>query len=105
MTGRTTQLRQLKDLSCTSPEISGEKGAGLARALAAGFPVLDGFVIPPACSRSALQSAANVLEKRGTGGSRMSIIGYELPSEFVDEIDRFAEELQAPLIVRSSSML
>ena len=105
MTGRTTQLRQLKDLSCTRPEISGEKGAGLARALAAGFPVLDGFVIPPACSRSALQSAANVLEERGTGGSRMSIIGYELPSEFVDEIDRFAEELQAPLIVRSSSML
>ena len=105
MTGRTTQLRQLKDLSCTSPEISGEKGAGLARALAAGFPVLDGFVIPPACSLPALQSAANVLEKRGTGGSRMSIIGYELPSEFVDEIDRFALELQAPLIVRSSSML
>ena len=67
--------------------------------------MLDGFVIPPACSEDALERAVNVLEERGTGGARMAIIGYPLPDSLVDQITPLAAALQPPFIVRSSSVL
>ena len=105
MTADRYRVRGLDDPSAAGVAISGAKGAGLARARAAGFPVLDGFVIPPACSEEALGRAVEVLESRGTGGSRMAIIGHELPDSLVEQIEQFAAELQPPLIVRSSSVL
>ncbi len=99
------RVRGLDDPRSTEVAIAGAKGAGLARALAAGFPVLDGFVIPAACSEPALQAAVEVLDARGTGGSRMTIIGYDVPGELAAQIDEFAGALPAPLIVRSSSVL
>ncbi len=98
-------VRGLDDPTAVEVEISGAKGAGLARALGAGFPVLDGFVIPPVCSTPALQRAVDVLEERGTGGARMSIIGHELPDALLTQIEDFAADMEPPLIVRSSSVL
>ena len=105
MTADRSRVRGLDDPSAADVAVSGAKGAGLARALAAGFPVLDGFVIPPACSEEALGRAVEVLESRGTGGARMAIIGHELPDSLVEQIEQFAAELQPPFIVRSSSVL
>jgi phosphohistidine swiveling domain-containing protein len=105
MTDELRRVRALDDPTAIELAVSGAKGAGLARALAAGFPVLGGFVIPPACSEPALARAVELLEARGTGGARMSIIGYELPSDTVDQIAAHAERLDPPLIVRSSSVL
>jgi phosphohistidine swiveling domain-containing protein len=85
--------------------VSGAKGAGLARARAAGFPVLDGFVIAAEASASVLAHAARLLDQSGTGGARMSIIRADLPHELLVEIERAASELPEPLIVRSSSVL
>lgn len=99
------RVRGLDDPTAADVAISGAKGAGLARALAAGFPVLDGFVIPAACSEPALARGLEVLESRGTGGARMAIIGYAMPDELVAAVEAFASKLKAPLIVRSSSVL
>ena len=105
MTADRSRVRGLDDPSAVDVAVSGAKGAGLARALAAGFPVLDGFVIPPACSEEALGRAVEVLESRGTGGARMAIIGHELPDSLVEQIEQFTVALKPPFIVRSSSVL
>lgn len=105
MTADDHRVRGLDDPTASDVASSGAKGAGLARARAAGFPVLDGFVIPPACSQEALTRAVDVLESRGTGGSRMAIIGHRLPDSLVEQIDNFSADLDAPYIVRSSSVL
>ena len=98
-------VRALGDPAASQIESSGAKGAGIARAKAAGFPVLDGFVIAPVCSEPALARAVDVLDSRGTGGARMAIIGHQLDEELLAEIDRHAEALEPPFIVRSSSVL
>jgi PEP-utilising enzyme, mobile domain/Pyruvate phosphate dikinase, AMP/ATP-binding domain len=105
MTTERTRVRDLADPTAVDIRVSGAKGAHLARAKAAGFPVLDGFVIPPACSETALAHAAEVLGARGSGGARMTIIGHQLDDRMRAEIDDHANRLLPPLIVRSSSVL
>ena len=105
MTNTTKRVRTLDDPAASSIDASGAKGAGIARAKAAGFPVLDGFVIAPLCSEAAFARAVEVLEPRGTGGARMAIIGHQLDDELLAEISGHAAALQPPLIVRSSSVL
>ena len=84
---------------------SGAKGAGLARAMAAGFPVPDGFVVSPAASAPALALAEAQMDSRGAGGARMAIIGCDLGAELTDALASAAARLPEPLIVRSSSVL
>ena len=105
MATATKRVHPLDDPAASEIDISGAKGAGIARAKAAGFPVLDGFVIAPAVSEAALARAVEVLEPRGTGGARMAIIGHDLDEELLLEIENHVEDLQHPLIVRSSSVL
>lgn len=105
MTADGHRVRGLDDPTAADVAVSGAKGAGLARARAAGFPVLDGFVIPPACSEDALGRAVEVLDTRGTGGSRMAIIGHQLPDSLLEQIEQFSTGIDAPFIVRSSSVL
>lgn len=105
MTLDNKRVRTLDDPGAIDVDASGAKGAGIARAKAAGFPVLDGFVIAPRCSEPALARAVEVLEPRGTGGARMTIIGHELDDELLADISVHAEALEPPLIVRSSSVL
>ncbi len=99
------RVRDLDDPVACNIDASGAKGAGIALAKAAGFPVLDGFVISPSCSEPALARAVDVLDARGTGGARMAIIGLQLDDELLAEISEHASRLQPPLIVRSSSVL
>lgn len=99
------RVRRLDDPAACEITTSGAKGAGIAKAKAAGFPVLDGFVIAPDCSEPALAKAVDVLDARGTGGARMAIIGHQLDDDLVTEIEDHAQALDAPLIVRSSSVL
>ncbi len=105
MSNTTKRVRTLDDPAASSIDASGAKGAGIARAKAAGFPVLDGFVIAPLCSEQAFARAVEVLEPRGTGGARMAIIGHQLDEELLTEISGHAAQLEPPLIVRSSSVL
>ncbi|MGI9604664.1 MAG: PEP/pyruvate-binding domain-containing protein [Acidimicrobiales bacterium] len=105
MSQETDFVLGLDDPAATEVARSGAKGAGLARARAAGFPVLDGFVISPDLSMPALDRAVDVLEQRGTGGARMSIIGHEVPLDVEAAIAAAGAALPAPLIVRSSSVL
>ena len=105
MSADRLRVRDLADPSAVEVSVSGAKGAHLARAKTVGFPVLDGFVIPPAFSEVALSRAAAVLDQRGTGGARMTIIGHDLGGTLLAEIDAHAMRLPAPLIVRSSSVL
>ncbi len=84
---------------------AGAKGAGLALATAAGLPVPDGFVVSPAASGPALELAEAQMASRGSGGARMAIIGCELDAELTDALERAAQGLPEPLIVRSSSIL
>ena len=105
MATATKRVCALDDPEASDINVSGAKGAGIARAKAAGFPVLNGFVIAPGCSEPALARAVEVLEPRGTGGARMSIIGHQLDDDLLGEISQHVEDLEAPLIVRSSSVL
>ncbi|WP_420638659.1 PEP-utilizing enzyme [Candidatus Poriferisocius sp.] len=105
MTADRYRVRSLNDPEAVDVTTSGAKAAGLARARACGFPVLDGFVLPPACSEEALGRALAVLESRGTGGARMSIIRHPLPESLNKQIESHAAALQPPFIVRSSSVL
>lgn len=105
MSDTTKRVRALDDPAASSVDASGAKGAGIAKAKAAGFPVLDGFVVSPVCSEPALARAVEVLEPRGTGGARMAIIGHQLDDDLLAEIDTHAATLTPPFIVRSSSVL
>jgi len=100
-----TLVTLLDDPTTANVTVSGAKGAGLAQARTAGLPVLDGFVISPEASVNALTHAAKVLDERGSGGARMSIIATELPADLLTQIEAAAADLPEPLIVRSSSIL
>lgn len=95
----------LDDPSATEVALSGAKGAALARARAAGFPVLDGFVVSPAASVEALSAGAEVLEPAGSGAARMAVIRFQPDAALLADIAVAAADLPAPLIVRSSSVL
>jgi hypothetical protein len=91
--------------SATEVAVSGAKGAGLARARAARFPVLDGFVIPAGASVEALTAGRAVLESGGSGAARMTVIRSQLGAALIDDIAAAAAPLPQPVIVRSSSVL
>jgi phosphohistidine swiveling domain-containing protein len=95
----------LDEAAASDPAVAGAKGAALARARAAGFPVLDGFVIGAQVSAEALAGAVDQLATRGTGGARLSIIHHQLDEAVRHQIDAAAARLPEPLIVRSSSIL
>jgi len=96
---------RLDDPSATEVAVGGAKAAGLARARAAGLPVLDGFVISAAASIGVLAAGRELLSSVGTGGARMSIIRTELDAALLADLAEAAEGLAEPLIVRSSSVL
>lgn len=99
------QVLRLDDPAASDVGVSGAKGAGLARAKAAGLPVPDGFVVSPSASAAALAQAEAQMEDRGSGGARMAIIGCDLGDELIDAMTEAARDLPEPLIVRSSSIL
>jgi len=105
VTGVPTRVVDLDHPSAREVALGGAKAAGLARARAAGFPVLDGFVVPTAASLGPLGAGRAVLRSGGSGAARMAVIGHRLGAGLLDDIARAAAPLATPLIVRSSSVL
>lgn len=103
--GGTALVLPLDHPAASDVAVSGAKGAGLARAKAAGLPVPDGFVVSPAASLDALALAESQMQARGSGGARMAIIGCDLDAGLADAMADAAGGLTEPLIVRSSSVL
>lgn len=105
MSGVPGVVVELGDPAACDAARSGAKGAGLARARAAGLPVLDGFVLTAAMSVAALDAGRNRLAAAGTGGARLAVIRSALGGAIGAAIARAAARLPEPLIVRSSSVL
>ena len=95
----------LDEPTAADAAVSGAKAAGLARARAAGFPVLDGFVIPADASVGPLEAGRARLRSAGTGGARLAVIRSGIDERLRAEVARAASDLPEPLIVRSSSVL
>lgn len=95
----------LDDPSTTEVAVGGAKAAGLARARAAGLPVLEGFVVSPAASVGAISAGRELLEPAGSGGARMAVIRSQLDPSLLADIASAAAGLPQPVIVRSSSVL
>ena len=62
----------LDDRSSGRLELYGAKAAGLHAALAAGLPVLPGFVVPAPVAARSLAAGTAALPARGRGGARRS---------------------------------
>jgi pyruvate,water dikinase len=76
----------LSDPETIDPSVSGAKAANLARAAAAGFPTLPGFVITTAGVRIGLEDPGVADDVRGA-------------------FERLCADARAPLVVRSSSVI
>ncbi|HJR93603.1 MAG TPA: PEP/pyruvate-binding domain-containing protein, partial [Acidimicrobiia bacterium] len=98
-------LLDLDDPACRKEEVSGGKGAWLARGLAAGLPVLPGLVVTAATSERAMAIGVDALARRGSGGARLEVSAARLPPGLADEIATRSAALADALVVRSSSLL
>jgi pyruvate,water dikinase len=91
------------DERCRDVELTGGKGAGLARMTADGLPVPPGFVVTSTAFAAAVDGAAllRCLAARDLDGARAVVAGTAPPR---DEIRQLYEELtDGPVAVRSSA--
>lgn len=93
----------LTDPSCQDPVRAGGKAARLARALAAGLPVLPGLVVPVSASRDALGRALADADSLGKHGAQFQVMETPLPR--LAALPAAAAKLGDRLVVRSSSPL
>jgi hypothetical protein len=96
-------ITSLDDRSSLDPLRVGGKAAALARARAAGAPVLPGFVVEGAASRAHMALGAKTLLLRGSGGARLAVAGE--PISFSDMLILAGEDLGDRLVARSSTLL
>ena len=96
-------ITSLDDRSSLDPLRVGGKAAALARARAAGAPVLSGFVVEGAASRAHMALGAKTLPLRGSGGARLAVAGE--PISFTDTLILAGEDLGDRLVARSSTLL
>jgi phosphohistidine swiveling domain-containing protein len=97
-------LIALSDERAWSVPLAGAKAAHLARALAAGFPVLKGLVVPAAVSQAALVGALAAAETGSVHGAQLTV-----PMPDADQFSALHEAARgltaSSLVVRSSSAL
>lgn len=93
----------LTDPSCQDPLRAGGKAARLARARAAGLPVLPGLVVPVSASTDALGCALSYVDSLGRHGAQLQVMETPLPR--LAELPAAAATLGDRLVVRSSSPL
>jgi hypothetical protein len=97
-------LIALSDERAWSVPLAGAKAAHLARALAAGFPVLKGLVVPAAVSQAALVGALAAAETGSAHGAQLTV-----PMPDADQFSALNEAARgltaSSLVVRSSSAL
>ena len=97
-------LLSLDDPAAMDPGTAGAKAALLARARAAGLPVLPGVVVPAFHAAATLTAARAALTSSGSGGARLSAMAVEVDPALVRALGRRTGALSLPLIVRSSGV-
>lgn len=100
------RVLELDDPAARDAAVVGAKAAGLARASAAGLPVLPGVVVPVEESDAVVRAAAEAMGDAGSDvRARMAAMQVQPDPQLIAELrDRLAG-FSAPLIVRSSSPL
>lgn len=98
-------LFTLDDRESLDPRRAGAKATWLARARQAGFPVLPGVVVSAEASKPFLEMGMRALVEAGSGRARLTLSGGSLPEDLRNELAKAVASLQAPLVVRSSSVL
>lgn len=83
--------------------VAGAKAAALARARAAGLPVLSGYVLPVAAGARAMRIGRAALAEHGV--ARRAVAAVELAPALVAELRAAVKRLGGRVIVRSSSPL
>jgi hypothetical protein len=99
------RLVSLDDARARDPEIAGHKAAELARAAAAGMPVLPGWVLPLRESAAALASGAAAGRARSSATSVLAVSSVELDDELRREFASVVAAIGGSVVVRSSSPL
>ncbi|HEX6843908.1 MAG TPA: PEP/pyruvate-binding domain-containing protein [Actinomycetota bacterium] len=98
------RLLSLDDPRALAPGVVGAKAAGLARAMAAGLPVLPGWVVPASAGASAIAEGASVLARGGSAAAAcLAINGLDLDPKLLDAARDALAVAGGRGIVRSSS--
>lgn len=103
--GAVPALLDLDDPRCADPVVAGGKAAWLARARAAGLPVLPGVVVSAPASRPHLDLGVDALARRGSGGARLEVSGKPLPESLAADLVSRTGRLGEVVVVRSSGVL
>ena len=99
-------LPTLDDPAAADPAVAGAKAAALARARAAGLPVLPGVVVPVAIGRPAADAALAALSAGGSGAARLAVLEHGVPDPVVEAVaDAVRAAGWSRLIVRSSAVV
>jgi pyruvate,water dikinase len=83
----------------------GAKAAGLARALAAGLPVLPGWVVPAAAGRRALAAGSAAVAAGRPAAARRVVLGHRPAGQLAAGMSAAVAALGGRVIARSSSPL
>ena len=88
-------LLSLRDPLARDPALVGAKAARLARAVAVGAPVLEGWVLPVTASAPPLVAALEALDRAGSPAATLSVSSWALDRRLVSVLDRVARRLGA----------
>ena len=83
----------------------GAKAAGLARALAAGLPVLPGWVVPSAAGQAALAAGSAAVAAGRPAAARRAVLGHRPAGQLAAGLSAAVAALGGRVIARSSSPL
>lgn len=97
-------LLTLDDPDATDPRQAGAKAALLARARAAGLPVLPGIVVPVRCGAATRRAGQQALATGGSGRARLAAMQVAVDPALLSAVERAAARLGTPVIVRSSGV-
>jgi len=97
------RLLRLEDGAARDPVVAGAKAAGLARALAAGLPVLPGWVLPVEHGMSALRAGLDRLERSGPAAARLAIVEPPPDPGLRRDLATLGRLVERGAIVRSSA--
>lgn len=100
-----SRLISLDDPAALDTGTVGHKAAELARARAAGLPVLAGWVLPLEEAAAAASLGAEILARDGRAAATLAIADLELDADLQRDLADVAAALGPSLIVRSSTTL
>jgi len=86
-------------------QLAGAKAAALARALAAGLPVLPGWVVPVTAGRPALAAGATAVAAGRAAAARPAVLGHRPGGQLAAGLRAAVAGLGGRVIARSSSPL